>query len=101
MENELPLNDERLKPAEPGSALQTRQDVRRFKTLCLKHNGLTTVWFAQIALGVSRQRIHQLIAEGRLPSYKLLGKVLIPCDRLDEFTALDRTTAFRYGYSNA
>ncbi len=95
MADELPLNDARREPVE-GSPAWKLTEVKRFKRLSQKHEGLTTPWFAQIALGVSRQRVHQLISEGRLPVYDILGKKLIPCDALEEFAALERSSGFRY-----
>jgi excisionase family DNA binding protein len=95
MSDELPLNDTRRQLVE-GSPAWKLAEVKRFKGLSLRHHGLTTIWFATIALGVSRQRVHQLINEGRLPVYDILGKRLIPCDALDEFAALERSSGFRY-----
>jgi excisionase family DNA binding protein len=95
MSDELLLNDARRQPVE-GSPAWKHAEVKRFKRLSLKHQGLTTTWFVQIALGVSKQRVYQLIDEGRLPVYNILGKKLIPCDALEEFAALQRSCGFRY-----
>jgi hypothetical protein len=51
---------------------------------------------AAIALSVSRQRIYQLIEAGHLPVVEILGKKLVPCDELERFTALERSSGFRY-----
>jgi hypothetical protein len=95
MPDELPLNDERLELVE-GSKAWKLAEFRRFKQLSKKHDGLTTPWLASIALGVSHQRVAQLVAAGRLPAFDILGKKLIPCDHLEQFSALTRSSGFRY-----
>jgi excisionase family DNA binding protein len=98
MGDELPLNDVRLEPVKGSPAWKFRE-IRRFKELAAQHQGLTSTFFAQIALGVSKQRVYQLIESGRLPAFEILGKKLIPCDELERFAALERSSGFRYGSS--
>jgi hypothetical protein len=96
MSDELPLNDERRSPRK-GSAAWKLAEFQRFKALSRKHDGLTTPLFATIALGVSRQRVYQLIDSGHLPVVEVLGKMFILCDELDRFAALERRSyGFRY-----
>jgi hypothetical protein len=95
MAPELPLNDPR-RALVVGSPAWKMNEIARFKELSAKHGGLTSAWFAQVALGVSRQRVHQLINDGRLQTYEILGKHLIACDALESFASLDRTSGFRY-----
>lgn len=68
------------------------QEWNRFQELAKKHEGLTTPFFAQIGLGLSKQRVYELLQNGRLPSYDVMGKTLIPVDELLTFAAADRPT---------
>ncbi len=93
--DELKLNDDR-KALRAGSKAWVQNEVQRFRNLSAKHGGLTTPWFAKTALGISRQRVYQLMDLGHLPSFELLGKKFIACDQLEAFAALDRTASTRY-----
>lgn len=95
MSDELALNDERRVPRK-GSFAWVRYEQKRFMELAAKHRGLTTPWFAAQTLGLSRQRIHQLMDSGHLLTHEVLGKRWIACDALEAFGALDRDNAFRY-----
>ncbi len=79
-----------------GSAGWKRAEWKRFRYLSLQHDGLTTTMFAQILLGVSRQRVHQLTQSGHLPSVEVLGRTFLFCDELERFARLERDSAFRY-----
>ncbi len=87
--DELPLNDARTELKE-GSAEYNRAELKRFRELCRKHDGLTIPFFAKFYLGVSQQRVDQLMTAGKLPSYTVLGKRLIPCDLLEQFAEIER-----------
>ncbi len=93
---ELPLDDIRRQLVK-GSKAWVALELETFRQLSKKHGGLTTPWFAKIALGVSRQRVYALMESGHLPSFELLGKKFIACDVLQAFVALDRHSGFRYG----
>ena len=68
----------------------------RFRELAAKHGGLTSPLFAQILLGVSRQRVHTLIEAGRLETVEVMGKRFLLCDSLEEFSMQQRDTQTRY-----
>ncbi len=93
--DELKLNDAR-NPLRTGSKAWVEAEVRRFRDLSAKHGGLTTPWFAKTLLGVSRQRVYQLMDTGHLPSFELLGKKFIACDQLEAFSAVERNPQTRY-----
>lgn len=93
--DELPLNDER-RSLRKGTKAWRVAEFQRYQQLARKHDGLTSVFFAKIALGVSRQRVYQLMEQGHLHSYEVLGKKFIACDMLERFMALERDTSFRY-----
>jgi hypothetical protein len=99
VESELPLNDERKAPRK-GSLAWTLGEVKRFRELSRQHEGLTTPSFAAVALGVSRQRISQLMQTGHLPFVEILGRPYIKCDELETFAALERTSQTRYADSS-
>ncbi len=91
MESELPLNDERIIPRK-GSKAWVASEIQRFRDLSAKHDGLTSPWFARVAMGVSKQRVYQLMEAGRLPFYEILGKPFIACDVLERFAKIERRT---------
>jgi hypothetical protein len=97
---ELPLNDIR-RQVRKGTKAWVAVELETFRELSRKHGGLTTPWFAKIALGVSRQRVYALMESGHLPSFELLGKKFIACDELQAFVALDRHSGYRYPDSAA
>jgi hypothetical protein len=89
MFDELPLDDERLEPRK-GSNAWVAAELKRFRDLCKEHEGLTSPFFAKIALGVSKQRVHELMKNGKLPSFEILGKTFIACDVLESFCKVER-----------
>jgi excisionase family DNA binding protein len=89
--DELPLDDPR-KELKEGSPEYNRAELKRFRELCRKHDGLTSQFFAKFYLGVSQPRVVQLMAAGKLPFYTVMGKRLIPCDLLEQFAELERPT---------
>ncbi len=95
MSDELPLDDERREPVK-GSPAWTVVEFKKFRQLSRKHEGLTTSGYAKVVLGVSKQRVYQLINSGHLPVIEVLGRKFIPCDELQRFAALERSSGFRY-----
>ncbi len=71
-------------------------EIQLFRDLSAKHGGLTTPWFAQRALGLSKQRVYKLMETGHLPSFEILGKKFIACDQLEHFATLERSSGYRY-----
>jgi DNA-binding XRE family transcriptional regulator len=96
MERELPGMPAPTVPRK-GSLAHTRAQFHLFRDLSRKHHGLTQVSVAAVAIGVSRQRVYQLIEEGRLPTFDILGKIYLPCDEVEAFAAVERDTCTRYG----
>jgi hypothetical protein len=99
MDAELPLGDQRYEQPTPrkGSKAWTMIELRRFRALSREHGGLTNPTFAALLLGVSRQRVHQLMMEGKLPFHDIIGRPFIQCDVLEEFSKLERSTGYRWG----
>jgi hypothetical protein len=87
-------------PTEPklrkGSRAWIKAEFQKFQDLALEHRGLTQPVFAALALGVSKQRVHQLMETGHLRSFEVLGKRWISCTDIEEFSKLERDSAFRY-----
>jgi hypothetical protein len=67
---------------EVGSPEWKSAEWDRYRRLSIKHDGLTTPFWAALALGVTRQRVHQLKQAGVLSTVEIMGKCLIPCDKL-------------------
>lgn len=88
--DELPLNDARKPAPKKGSLAYVRRELRRFRELSRDHDGLTQVGVAKLILGVSDQRVRQLIQAGRIRSFDILGKVYVSCADLEEFAKLER-----------
>jgi hypothetical protein len=87
-------------PTEPklrkGSRAWIKSEFAKFQSLAAEHRGLTQPVFAALALGVSRQRIHQLMESGHLRSFDVMGKRFISCVDIEEFSKLERDSSFRY-----
>ncbi len=96
MESELPGMPAPTAPHK-GSIAWTRAEFRLFRDLSRKHHGLTQVSVAAVAIGVSTQRVYQLIEAGRLPTFEILGKIYLPCDEVEAFASVERDSATRYG----
>ncbi len=92
---ELPGMPPRATPRK-GSLAWTISEVQRFRELSRKHGGLTNPMFCSVVLAVSNQRIYQLMDAGRLPSVEIFGKRYVPCDDLEAFAALERSSSTRY-----
>lgn len=87
-------------PQEPklrkGSKAWKKAEVARFYELARAHRGLTGAFFVALSLGVSRQRVYQLVEAGRLHPVEILGKQYFPCDEVEEFSKLERNSNTRY-----
>ncbi len=101
MSEELPLNDTRKPAPKVGSVAWTVAEWKRFHALSKEHGGLTNPAFAAVAIGVSRQRVHQLINTGHLRSFEVLGKPYVCCNDVEEFAKLERSNTYRYGTASA
>lgn len=74
----------------------SRSEMERFKTLSREHHGLTSPTFAAIILGISRQRVHQLMDKGRLTTHEVHGRLWLGIDEVEMFGTLERSSSFRY-----
>jgi len=93
---ELPGMPPRNTPRE-GTRAWKIAEFKRFRELCAKEDGLTNPIVASWLLGVSRQRVHQLIETGHLRGFHVLGKNFVSCRGLEQFLELGkRTSGFRY-----
>jgi hypothetical protein len=73
-----------------GTKAWKEMELQRFYALARQHGGLTTGFFVGVALGVSKQRVYQLVEAGKLQTYEVLGKKLFACDEIEEFAAIER-----------
>jgi hypothetical protein len=100
-QNELPGMPAPTAPKlRKGSRAWIASEMDRFKQLCSDHSGLTQPFMAAMALGVSRQRVCQLMKLGHLRSFEVMGKSFVSCADIEEFAKLERGTAFRYQLHN-
>lgn len=57
--------------------------------------GAVPPWFAQLCLGISRQRVSQLVKDGTLRAFKVNDRVLISTTDIDKY---DETRKKQAGY---
>jgi len=79
-----------------GSAAWVKQEWNRFRELAAEHDGLTNPTMAALALGLSKTRVMQLMDQGKLHWFEVMGKRFISCRDIEEFAKLERDTTFRY-----
>lgn len=84
-----------MKPRK-GSKAWVKAEWARFVELAAEHGGLTQPFLAAMALGLSRTRVMQLMDDGKLRSFEVMGKRFVSCADVEEFAKLQRDTAFRY-----
>lgn len=80
-----------------GSRAWKVAEFKRFRALCEQEGGLTMPIVAALMVGVSRQRIHQLIESGHLRGFNVFGRNYVSCNGLEAFLELERDASFRYG----
>jgi hypothetical protein len=66
------------------------EDVREFRRIVKLQGGLVPQSVATAALGVSRQRVHQLVAEGTLSHWRFYGLNWLSEAELVSFAKLNR-----------
>jgi hypothetical protein len=71
-------------PVEDGP-LSVAQEFKRFVELTHKHRALLTQQQISVILGVSRQRVAELVKTGRLPLLEVAGGKYIPWDAFEAF----------------
>ncbi len=74
-----------------GSPEWRTREWTRLMDLSKQHDGMTTAFFVAIALGVSRQRVYQMVDQGLLHPVEIMGKLLFPGDEVFAYAASDRT----------
>jgi len=67
-----------------------RSPFRQWLEATKNHGPLMTSFLAASALGVSRQRVHQFVQEGRLATVDVTGQRMIPAASLDLFMSEER-----------
>ena len=72
------------KSPKPGSLGALKLEWIRFRKLANEHEGLIQPAVAAVVLGVSRARVHQLMAHGQLEVFELFGKPYISALSVDE-----------------
>lgn len=82
MEETLPFFNSVQKEQRTKDESLTDQ-VRRF--MKDTDGGAVPPWFAQCCLGISRQRVSQLVEDGTLRAFKVNGRVLISTTDIDAF----------------
>lgn len=84
------------KPPRKGTYAHVCYEWNRFRHLSREHHGLTSPKWASEILGVSTQRVYQLMDSGLLPNETVLGKRWLFCDALEAFRDVERDCGTRY-----
>jgi excisionase family DNA binding protein len=95
VEQELPGMPEAKAPA-PKSREWLKAEVKRLWKFGREHNGVLLPSQAAFLLGISRQRVYQLVEQGRLHVHEFAGRQYIAGDEVDAFEQLERHSGFRY-----
>lgn len=77
-------------PARVPKQTKNKWDEAREMQLIQQTEGLIGITDAADLLGLSRQRVHQIINSGRLGKYEFLGKLFLSLKAVREFQDLDR-----------
>lgn len=72
-----------------------RSALRKFIDATLEHGPLAPQSMIAEAMGVSRQRVHQLVSEGRIATVTVNAHKLIPAASFEMFAAEDRPSGYR------
>jgi hypothetical protein len=75
----------------------TENEFLRYVRLSEEHHGLIPQSMLPAALGLSTQRISQLIASNRFDVHRIGGKAYVTGDSFQTFLEIERTTGTRYG----
>jgi hypothetical protein len=101
--DELPLNDDRRELKRGSKAWRKREWDRYFEALW-RCEGLMPVWMAVMQLGVSRQRVHQMMETGVLERLEFFGKPFVRGDEVEALQAMEKerhSPAFRWSTQNS
>lgn len=69
-----------------------RQELAAFSRASVEEHGLINLSQAAIYLGLSAQRVQQLVDRRKLTPHRFLGRVYISYTELEEFAQLERPT---------
>lgn len=75
-----------------GSLAWYGAEAARYTELSAQHQGLTPPSVAAFILGVSRQRVHELMLQGRFTIYEVCNRKWLPVDEVEQFSTLERPT---------
>jgi hypothetical protein len=90
---ELTIEQAEMFPSIAASTpARKRSPLREMIDAISVHGPLLPQGFMHIALDMSRQRVHQLIADGRIATIHVAGKQFIPLAALDVFLSEERKT---------
>lgn len=84
------------RPPKRGSRAWVTLESKRYDKFLRKEGGAVAPFIAALMLGVSRQRVHQLIDSGHLDHNTFFERIFIGFDTLMQFKALERSPQFRY-----
>lgn len=104
VETELALNDERAAQPKRGSKAWRRLEWDRYMDASFKFDGLMPVWLAVVRLGVSRQRVHEMMNLGILERMEFYDRVFVRGDEIEALLAMDKerhNPAFRWSEKTA
>lgn len=72
-------------PLREGTGAWAKHELSRFEQISIAEGGLLPAADAADVLGLSRQRVHQLLTKGQLHSIKVLGRSYISVQELQTF----------------
>lgn len=105
---ELTVGQAELFPVFSAAPAKPRSRVRQFVDATLKHGPLLTPTLVAEALGISRQRVHVLLDEGRIATVEVAGERYVPCSAVELFMTegkgerrVHSTNIFRRMFSEA
>ncbi len=75
-----------------AASASKRSPLREMLDAFEKHGHLVPQMFVHVALDISKQRAHQLIAGGRIATIEVAGKPYVPMAALDLFLTEERKT---------
>jgi hypothetical protein len=89
---ELTIEQAEMFPSIAATKPRKRSPLRELIDAIQLHGPLIPQGFMHVALDMSRQRVHQLIADGRIATIHVAGKQFIPLAALDVFLSDERKT---------
>jgi hypothetical protein len=81
---------------EQRSLSEVSREWREFRRVSEAEGGLTTATLAAVALGVSRQRVYDLVALRKLSEWEFFGRKLFSCLEVETMMRAKRGPGTRY-----